>query len=112
MESVSLSDEQVVEAVEGVHLAQLATGDRMSIQHFDFEVDAAVPEHDHEHEQSGFIYAGVLTFLIDGEEVVCGPGDSYVIPGDTPHGAENRGDNPVRGIDVFSPPRPNPDWQE
>jgi quercetin dioxygenase-like cupin family protein len=112
MEPVSLSDEDAVEAVDGVHLAQLASGDRMSVQHYDFEPGATVPEHDHEHEQSGFVYNGVLTLLINGEEVVCGPGDSYVIPGDTPHSAENRGEDPVRGIDVFSPPRPNPNWEE
>jgi quercetin dioxygenase-like cupin family protein len=111
MDTASLSEESVVEAVEGVHLAQLATGEGMSVQHFDFEVGADVPEHDHEHEQAGFIYAGVLTFLIEGEEVVCEPGDSYVIPSNTTHGAENRGEDPVRGVDVFSPPRPNPDWQ-
>ena len=112
MEPVSLSDKDAVEAVDGIHLAQLASGDRMSVQHYDFEPGATVPEHDHEHEQLGFVYNGVLTLLINGEEVVCGPGDSYVIPGDTPHSAENRGEDPVRGIDVFSPPRPNPDWGE
>jgi hypothetical protein len=29
-----------------------------------------------------------------------------------PHAAENRGDGPVRGVDVFAPPRPDPDRAE
>ncbi|MFC7068068.1 cupin domain-containing protein [Halobaculum lipolyticum] len=101
------------EAVPGVHLAQLATGDEMSVQHFTIEPGAEVPSHDHHHEQAGYITAGTLTFVLaDGEEVVCETGDSYVLAGEEVHGAENRGEEVVEGIDVFSPPRPNPDWQE
>ena len=111
MERVPLSNTDAVEAVDGVHLAQLAGGEAMSIQHFEIESGARVHEHDHPHEQTGFIYEGELTFLTDGTEVVCGPGDSYAIPGDQPHAAENRGDDVVRGVDVFSPPRENPAWQ-
>jgi len=52
-----------------------------------------------------------LTFVVAGEEIVCGPGDSYAIPGEQPHAAENRGDETVRGVDIFSPPRENLSWQ-
>ncbi|SEO26686.1 Mannose-6-phosphate isomerase, cupin superfamily [Halogranum amylolyticum] len=114
MERVPLDSVEPTEAVPGVHLAQLAVGDEMSVQHFEIDPDEEVPVHNHHHEQTGYIVEGELTFLVgdDGEEVVVAPGDSYVIPSDEPHGAENRGDVPVRGIDVFSPPRTNPDWQE
>lgn len=101
-----------MEAVEGVFLAQLAAGDRTSVQHFRIEPGAVVPEHSHHHEQAGFVYEGELTFEVGGEELVVGAGESYVIPGDEPHGAVNRGDDPVYGIDVFSPPRENPPWAE
>lgn len=110
MERVSLTE--TTEAVENVHLAQLAAGEEMSVQHFEFEPGASVPIHDHHHEQSGFIYEGELTFLLEDGELVVGTGDSYVLAGDEVHGAENRGETPVRGVDVFSPPRPNPDWSE
>ncbi len=110
MERVPLAE--TTEAVEDVHLAQLAAGAEMSVQHFEFEPGATVPSHDHPHEQSGFVYEGELTFLLeDGEEVV-GAGESYVLAGGEVHGAENRGEGIVRGVDVFSPPRPNPDWAE
>jgi quercetin dioxygenase-like cupin family protein len=110
MDIVSHETEDAVEAVEGVHLTQLAAGDRMSVQHFFFEPGAAVPEHSHPHEQTGFITDGTLTFLVDGEELTVSAGDSYAIPGGEPHAAENQGDVPVRGVDIFSPPRTNPDW--
>ncbi|QLD90093.1 cupin domain-containing protein [Natronomonas salina] len=113
MERVGLSERDAVEAVEAVHLTQLATGDRTSIQAFEIKPGATVPEHSHHHEQTGFVYEGELTFVLeDGAELVVGPGDSFTIPGDEPHAAENRGDTAVRGVDIFAPPRPDPDWAE
>jgi quercetin dioxygenase-like cupin family protein len=112
METVDLSERSVVEAVEGVHVANLAVGDRMSVQHFHVEPGAEVPEHSHPHEQVGFVYNGALTFVVGGEEYVVGTDESYSIPGDEPHAAVNTGTDPVDGIDVFSPPRENPPWAE
>ncbi|WP_225335474.1 cupin domain-containing protein [Halomicrobium urmianum] len=112
MEEVPHATRETVEAVEGVHLTQLAVGERMSVQHFHFEPGAGVPEHSHRHEQVGYVDQGTLTFAVDGEEFTVGPGDSYVIPGDEPHSAENRGEEPVSGVDVFSPPREDPDWMD
>lgn len=112
METVDLSEVEIVEAVPGVHLAQLAVGDEMSVQYFHIEPGAEVPAHDHPHEQAGWIYEGALTFRVDGEEHVVASEESYVIPGDESHGVVNEGDDPVLGVDIFSPPRANPDWQE
>lgn len=112
MESVPLSARETIEVVDGVHLTQLAAGDEMSVQHFHIEPGATVPEHSHHHEQTGYVYAGAMLFEVDGEEFVIGPNESYVIPGGEPHAAQVTGDEPVRGIDIFAPPRPNPDWSE
>lgn len=110
MEHASLESE--TEAVENVHLAQLVAGEQTSVQHFRIEPGATVPEHDHHHEQAGFIYEGELTFLLEDGEVTVGPGDAYVLAEWEVHGAENRGDVAVKGVDIFAPPRPNPDWAE
>lgn len=106
------TDSDPTEAVDGVHLAMLAGGEEMNVQQFEIDPGASVPEHSHPHEQAGYLVSGTLTFVLDDEERELGPGDSYVIPGGESHGAENRGDETVRGIDVFSPPRENPDWAE
>lgn len=110
MQTATPAEGETVEVVDGVHLTQLVAGDRTSVQHFHIEPGATVPEHSHEHEQAGYVTRGTFTFLVDGEEVVISPGESYVIPGDEPHSAENRSDEPVQGIDVFAPPRADPDW--
>ena len=112
MEEVPQAASETVEVVDGVHLTQLAVGERMSVQHFHIEPGAMVPEHTHHHEQAGYITKGTFTFHLDGEEHVISPGESYVIPGGQSHAAENRADVPVDGIDIFSPPRDNPDWMD
>ncbi len=100
------------EAVPGVHLEQLAAGEEMSIQHLRMEPDAEIEEHSHPHEQLGFVYQGEQTFLIEGEPITVGPGETYVLYGDEPHAVENRGDEELLAVDIFSPPRPNPDWED
>jgi quercetin dioxygenase-like cupin family protein len=113
MDRVPLDTATEAEPVDDVHLAQLAAGENTSVQHFRIEPGAVVPDHHHHHEQTGFVYRGELTFLLEGgEDVVVGAGESFVLAGDEVHGAENRGDVPVEGVDVFSPPRPDPDWAE
>lgn len=126
METMAPADGETVEVVDGVHLTQLVVGEHMSVQHFHVEPGAVVPVHSHHHEQAGYIAHGAFTFYVDGEdsaaridgdrvegeEHVVSPGESYLIPGGQPHAAENRADVPVDGIDVFSPPRENPDWSE
>jgi len=100
-----------VEVEPGVYLAQLAAGEEMSIQHLRLEPGARVPEHSHHHEQVGFVYRGEQTFVLDdGETVAVAAGGSYHLAGGEAHAAENRRDEELRAVDVFSPPRPNPNW--
>ncbi len=112
MEITSNEDVESVEAIESVYLSQMAAGEQMSVQHFQIEPGADVPEHTHPHEQAGYITQGTVTFHIDGVERTIDEGDSYVIPGDEPHAAVNESDVIVEGVDIFSPPRTNPAWQD
>jgi len=114
MDHVSHDPDETHEALEGVNLQQLATGERMSVQYWEIEAGHVVPKHEHEHEQAGYIIKGTAAFLIgeDGEEYVFTPGDSYDIPSYTPHEVENRGDDTIVGLDIFSPPRGDPDWEQ
>lgn len=112
MEIVHESDEASTEAIDGVHLKLLAGGSEANVQHFHIEPGAVVPEHSHPHEQLGYVVSGTLEFRVDGETKTVEPGDSYVLAGDELHGAENTGDEPAVGIEVFAPPRENPDWRD
>ena len=112
MDVVPLSDREATEALDGVALTQLAAGERMSVQHFRIEPGAVVHEHDHPHEQTGYLVEGSLVFISGDEETDVEAGDSYTIPGDEPHAVENRSDEPAIGVELFSPPRANPPWED
>lgn len=113
MEIVTYDGVDEVEVEPGVFLAQLAAGEDMSIQHLRMTPGARVPEHSHHHEQLGFVYQGEQTFVFaDGTTATVGPGQSYWLESNEIHAAENRGEDLLLAIDVFSPPRPTPDWLE
>ncbi|SFR54425.1 cupin domain-containing protein [Halogeometricum limi] len=112
MERVPTESVEAVEAVPDVHLSVLAGAERMNVQHFRIEPGATVPAHSHEQEQVGYITRGELVFVVgdEEEEVVVREGDSYALAADEVHGAENRGEETVEGVDIFSPPRTMADW--
>lgn len=59
----------------------------------------------------GFVYQCEQTFILeDGEAVTVEPGESYWLESNEVHATENRGDEDLLAIDVFSPPRTNPNW--
>lgn len=106
------ASQDTVEAVDGVHLTQLAVGEQMSVQHFHIEPGAMVPEHSHPHEQVGYVARGTLTFMVpdaDGkspefkdevgyEEFVVAPETPTAFP------VANRTQPETEG--------PNPNWQD
>lgn len=117
MQTVDRAEVETVEVVDGVHLTQMAAGERMSIQHYHFEPGSGVPLHDHPHEQLGIVFRGSMRFSIPKDDAaeetrdsIVASGESYAIPGGEPHAAVNDGDVAAVGIDVFSPPRLEPPW--
>jgi quercetin dioxygenase-like cupin family protein len=110
MDVVNIDERDSPEVRDGVFLAQLAAGERMSVQHFRIEPGAGVGNHSHEHEQAGYLVSGEILFTVDGEEYTVGAGDSYAIPSEAVHAAESTGDEAAVGVELFSPPRPNPPW--
>ena len=113
MDVVQSDPDEEVEVEPGVYLSQLVAGEEMSIQHLRMEPGTRIPEHSHHHEQVGFVYQGEQTFVLEGgEAVTVDTGGSYHLKSHEVHAAENRGDDELLAIDVFSPPRPNPSWLE
>lgn len=110
MDRVTESQRESKEVANGVHLADLAAGERASMKHWRVEPGETLPAHRHHNEQIGYVIKGTLTAVVEGEEYQLEPGDSYVFPGGEHHGAENHGDEPAVGIGILSPPRSTPKW--
>jgi quercetin dioxygenase-like cupin family protein len=91
------------EQLKSVYRRTMATTDKMMLCEFFIERDGIVPEHQHPHEQVGYVIYGKLEMTIGGETRVCQPGDTYQIPGGVIHSARALVDTLL--IDVFSPPR-------
>ena len=92
-----------IEQLKGVHRRTMATTDSMMVCEFFIEREAIVPEHQHPHEQVGYVVYGKLELIIDNQTRVCLPGDTYQIPGGVVHSARALVDTLL--IDIFSPPR-------
>lgn len=109
-----VDDVDRTEYADDFDVAQMGTGglEGMSLQHFRFLPGATVEEHRHPQEQIGYVFTGELTLTVDGEEHVLGPDDIYYLQSNEAHAGENRGDEPVVGVDIFSPPRDAPQWAE
>jgi quercetin dioxygenase-like cupin family protein len=112
MEHLLPEDVETSEPVENVRAAYLIEGDQMSCQHFEMGPGAVIPEHDHPHEQIGFVYEGEITLFVGDDERTVGSGEGFFLPGGESHKVENTGETVARGVDVFSPPRPEDYWSE
>ncbi|MCC2671657.1 MAG: Cupin domain protein [Armatimonadetes bacterium] len=75
----------------------------LSFVHFD-RADALVPTHQHPHEQAGMGMEGEFELIIGDEARIIRKGDSYCIPGNTPHSARSV-NGPARALDIFHPVR-------
>lgn len=100
---VTSSDVSQIEQLPGIHRRTMATTDKMMLCEFFIERDSTVPEHQHPHDQVGYVVFGKLEFTSGGETRIVLPGDTYQIPGGVLHGATALVDSLV--IEVFSPPR-------
>lgn len=112
MERINANGTGMEEVAEGVYLGDLATGERAGMKYWRVEPGATLPAHRHHNEQIGYVISGELVALVEGEEVLLEPGDSYRFASDEHHGAENRGNEPAVGVGILAPPREAPDWGE
>ena len=87
--------------------ARVIVGRNASLAVVELAPNAVVPEHHHEHEQLGMCIEGSMTFTIDGERRELGPGGTWRIPSNLPHGAV-AGSHGAVVVDIFSPVRA--DW--
>lgn len=91
---------------EGIS-GRIVEGEQITLAVVEFEPNGIVPTHQHPNEQMGMVIRGEVTFRVGDEERTFGPGGTWRIPSDTPHGA-NVGPDGASVIDVFHPIRD--DW--
>ena len=89
-------------------VARAVHGERITFAVVDLDPNLVVPEHQHANEQVGLVLRGFVTMTLAGDARRLGAGDTYVIPGGVPHGAET-GPEGASVIDVFNPTRE--DWE-
>lgn len=100
------SEDALKKTFKGVNLDSLAVGEKSMVTKMNYEKGNFATLHTHPHEQCGYVISGKYHLIIDGEQkvdAIMGPGDTYAIPGNTPHSFEVLDGGEV--IDVFTPHR-------
>ena len=92
-----------VTLLEGIS-ARFVTGSRIMFSFVHLAPGAVMPDHNHPHEQLGYIVEGTMVLNIAGDERNLQPGDAYAIPGGVTHRAVG-GPNGCLVLDAFNPPR-------
>jgi quercetin dioxygenase-like cupin family protein len=88
-------------------IARSVDGERVAFAVVELEPSTVVPEHSHENEQLGMVLSGSVSFRLGDETRELGPGGTWRIPPNTPHGVRVGPDGAVV-VDVFAPVRD--DW--
>jgi quercetin dioxygenase-like cupin family protein len=100
----AIAPQQIWDGVAG----RVVSGDQITMGVVELDPGIVVPEHSHENEQLGIVLSGSLVFSVGGEKRDLGPGATWRILANTPHGVEAGPEGAVV-IDVFSPVRD--DWE-
>ncbi len=101
-------DDALRRTFKGVSLDSLAVGEKSMVTKMNYVEGNFADTHSHPHEQCGYVISGEYRLkieLADGETIdtLMHAGDSYAIPGGTPHSFEVIEGGEV--VDVFTPQR-------
>lgn len=92
---------------KGVNLDSLAVGEKSMVTKMNYVEGNFATLHTHPHEQCGYVISGEYRLIVDAPDgkidVIMHSGDTYAIPGNTPHSFEVLKGGEV--IDVFTPQR-------
>ena len=91
---------------EGIS-GRIVEGEQITLAVVELAADGTVPSHQHPNEQMGLLIRGQLTFRVGDEERTYGPGGTWRVPSNVPHGA-TVGPDGATVVDVFNPIRE--DW--
>lgn len=91
---------------KGVILDSLAVGEKSMVTKMNYRKGDHATMHQHPQEQCGYVISGRHHLIVDCEpriDIELNAGDSYAIPGNTPHSFEVIESGEV--VDVFTPHR-------
>ncbi len=88
---------------DGIDSRILGRGGRMMVVENRFEQGVVVPDHEHEHEQCGYVVSGIFEFNIGGEKRTLRAGEGFYVPPRVSHGCSVVEAGIV--LDIFSPQR-------
>lgn len=106
MKTVVRKSDALKRVFKGVSLDSLAVGEKSMVTKMNYVKGNFATLHRHPHEQCGYIVSGRYRLIVEGPELldtVLTGGDSYAIPGNTPHSFEVLEGGEV--VDVFTPHR-------
>ncbi len=101
--TVIKKDQALKRSFKGVSLDTLAVGEKSMVCKMNYQLGNFATEHTHPHEQSGYVISGRYEMTVEDQLFTLEPGDSYAIPGNTPHSFKVLEAGEV--IDVFTPHR-------
>lgn len=90
-------------AAPGITMQSFSGGSLMA-NWVTIEPNAAIPMHQHPHEQLGVMLQGAMELTIGDETRLLRPGDAYSVPPHLPHGGRTHAEGCVV-LDVFTPVR-------
>lgn len=93
----------LVDGGDGTSRQVLSENPDLMVVAFNFQVGSEGSLHSHPHTQSTYVESGRFVFTVDSVETEIGPGDSFIIPSNTPHGC--RCLEAGRLVDTFTPRR-------
>lgn len=102
MPFTTFSSAAVKSLFTGIH-GRYAHAERLTLGEVELAAGAAVPTHQHPHEQVTYVLAGKLEFFIGDEGCVLEAGMCAVIPANKPHRC--RALTAARVLDIFAPVR-------
>lgn len=91
---------------KGVSLDSLAVGEKSMVTKMNYVKGNYATIHHHPHEQCGYVISGQYRLIVETQpriDAILTSGDSYAIPGNTPHSFEVLEGGEV--VDVFTPHR-------
>ena len=92
-----------IDIAPGIRRRTITYGTSMYQMMAKLDAGSLMPEHKHPQEQIIYILSGRMTVFANGGAHQLGPGDSYYLPSNVPHGVETP--EATRVLDTFSPPR-------